>query len=301
MWGGYCTLPCTGASGCPTATSACIAIDPRYGETDAICWDKCASGDPCRQPGYQCYSVGAYSACWISPLPGQDAGQPADRVGQPCANDTQCKNPPAIGGVCLQRDLDRAWPGGYCSKSFCSTNAECGADAGSLCIIFDVNEGTEQRCVQRCGFDGGTSCRAGYGCEAYVLAQPDGGELPAPDGICLPPIAPPPQRTGQACTTQLDCLVPSSTIADCLPGTLPDGGPTPFPGGYCSRLGCGSDEECAPDAGGICLGISASESACFQSCPSSDAGQGPCRTGYVCTAYMVADGGHSPDGYCGAP
>ncbi len=307
--GGYCTVPCVGANGaCPTG-SRCVGLDARYGEDDTFCWDLCGSGDPCRQPGYQCTNFG----CWLNPLPTQDAGPPADKVGNACAADTACQNPPDRLGVCLTRDLNRTWPDGYCSKSFCANNAECSADAGAVCITFGLaGGGRSSRCIQRCGnstpLDGGQAdCRAGYTCQGFATPLPDGGSLPAPGGICVPPPAPPPENTGAACTMPSDCQVPPTTISDCLTEMVQtDAGPqaTGFAGGYCSRLQCGDDSECAPDAGGICLAVdnTGQNTACFKLCPAGGGGQSNCRTGYVCTPYLtnLADGGTqtSTDGYC---
>jgi hypothetical protein len=298
--GGYCTLPCTGT--CPTGSS-CIGLQPQYGEADRICWDNCGAGDLCRSPGYACYTVGSTTnACWINPLPAVDAGRPADKVGRACAGDTDCQNPPDIGGICLDREANRNWADGYCSKEDCSTNTECSSDGGALCIGMSD---TLDVCIQRCGVstprDGGAAdCRVGYVCNQYFNFLADGGVAPSTDGICYPPDAPLAERTGQACASDTECQVPSGSIADCLPATLPDAGPTGYPDGYCSRINCADTSECSTDGGAICLFFSQTTSACFQQCPTGGGGQTTCRSGYVCESWRNADGGASAEGYCTA-
>jgi hypothetical protein len=302
--GGYCTLPCQ--TTCPSGSS-CVLLAARFGEADQICWDDCGSGDSCRSPGYACYKVNGSGECWINPLPVQDAGPPADKVGLPCATDAACQNPPDQGGVCLSRSLGLTWPDGYCSKSSCATDDECSPDGGALCISF----GSATRCISRCGvtthLDGGQAdCRLGYLCEGYTSNLPDGGQVPSNDGICLPPPPPPPANTGAACTSTADCLVPATTVADCLPELIGgDGGyPSGFPGGYCSKLGCRRDSDCAPGDAGVCLDIGLIQTACFARCPQGGGGRTTCRADYVCTSYLLplADGGSeaSVDGYCAA-
>jgi hypothetical protein len=241
-------------------------------------------------------------------LPTQDAGPSADKVGLTCSKDTQCQNPPDRGGVCLTRDLERSWVDGYCSKAFCASNAECATDAGASCLTFPTASGPLTRCIQKCGIsttlDGGPAdCRDGYVCQTLSLA--DGGQSAA--AFCLPPLAPPPNRTGAACKKTSDCLDPATTIADCFTETFvgTDGGPQPsgFPGGYCSRLDCSLDRECAPDGGAVCL-LAGSSAACFQRCADAGLGQSSCRNDYVCMPYSLVqpDSGTSgsADGYCSA-
>jgi hypothetical protein len=307
--GGYCTFPCTSTNDPICGTAAfCIGLNPRYGEEDTFCWDKCASGDPCRQPGYACYTVGsAGSGCWLNPLPQQDAGPPADKIGNTCTADGQCQNPPDNGGYCTIRDesLGLVFPGGYCSTSFCGSNEECSVDGGAMCIGFGTGD---SRCMKHC-LQGGSStdagqsdCRTGYLC--LSLTEEDGGRTT--DGICLPPPAPAPTTVGQACTNTAACDLGVS-LADCVTETFPlaDGGTTPsgFPGGYCSLFNCGADTDCGALNSSVCLQITsdpnaAIQTACFQSCGAPGQGQSTCRTGYICQAIGQADGGSAPQGYC---
>jgi len=71
--GGYCTLPCQTSTQC--GAGQCVSFPPTVGEGDRICLKRCDAANPCRTPGYACYQLGTFGgACWISPLPGADAG-----------------------------------------------------------------------------------------------------------------------------------------------------------------------------------------------------------------------------------
>lgn len=299
--GGYCTLRCgTAANQCPTGSS-CVGLLPQYGEADTICWDNCSTTDRCRTPGYACYGLSSGNACWINPIPPLDAGTPADKVGNSCSSTAECINPPETGGTCLTREFNFNWQavGGYCSKEGCVSNAECSTDAGALCIGF--TEDDPNLCVQKCAdsTDGGQStCRNGFTCEPYVTSLPDGGRQQSTDGFCVPPQAPIPTSVGAACNVDMDCSQPTGAIADCFPPTLPDGGPSGFTAGYCTRFDCADDTDCSPDGGAQCFGVGGTSTACFATCAQSGAGQSTCRAGYVCEAYTLADGGNSMDGVC---
>lgn len=297
--GGYCTLPCgTSANQCPSG-STCVGLLPQYGEADTFCWDNCTATDRCRTPGYACYNLSSGAACWIDPIPPLDAGTPADKVGQACTSAMDCDNPPESGATCLSREFNFNWAGGYCSKADCLSNAECSSDGGAICLGFTQND---RACVQKCAdsSDGGQStCRNGYICNQYFTGLADGGQAPSADGFCAPPEAPTPTTIGGACMTDMDCQVPAGAIADCIPPTLPDGGPSGVPDGECTRFDCMADSDCGPaDAGNQCFGLQAGGSACFKGCAQSGVGQSNCRVGYVCQAYTQADGGPSADGVC---
>ncbi len=181
--GGYCTLRCP-ASACPTGSN-CVAAQNPYGEGEALCWDSCGTSDPCRSPGYACYSLGTGSACWLSPLPTVDAGVPADKVGNACTSTNDCINPPTSRGACLSSEFMMTWPGGYCSRLDCLTNAECAVDGGAICIGFDANQ---TACVRKCADSsaGQSNCRSGYTCTPYITRLPDGGMQSSTDGFCSP-------------------------------------------------------------------------------------------------------------------
>lgn len=298
--GGYCTVRCTAPSQCPSGSS-CVGLNPAYGEADTFCWDNCSTADRCRTPGYDCYSLGTFSACWLDPIPPLDAGTPADKIGNACTGTADCINPPETGGVCLTREFNYNWTGagGYCSKEGCISNEECSTDAGALCIGFTEND--PNLCVQKCAdsSDGGQStCRNGYVCEQYVTGLPDGGRQPSVDGFCVPPASPIPSSIGDQCMNDLQCSVPTGAIADCFPPTIADGGASGFTDGYCTRFDCTADEDCSEDGGAACFGLNATTNACFRLCPSSDGGQTTCRAGYVCNAYTLPDAGRSLTGLC---
>ncbi len=299
--GGYCTLRCgTAANQCPGGTT-CVGLLPAYGEADTICWDNCSTTDRCRTPGYACYGLGSGNACWISPIPPVDAGVPADKVGNQCATTAECINPPENGGVCLARESNYDWSalGGYCSKSNCLSNSECSADGGALCI--GLNADDPNICVQKCADSsdaGQSTCRNGFRCEQYTTGLPDGGRQPSVDGFCVPPEAPITSSVGSQCNVANDCKVPAGAIADCFPPALPDGGPSGFTGGYCTRFECNLDSDCSTDGGSACFSIGGMNTACFRNCPSSDGGQTTCRPGYVCEPFGLGDGGQSLTGLC---
>ncbi|MEW6430911.1 MAG: hypothetical protein AB1730_05325 [Myxococcota bacterium] len=150
---------------------------------------------------------------------------------------------------------------------------------------------------------GQSDCRSGYLC--LSLTRPDGGRTP--DGICLPPPPPAPTTVGQPCTATSACDNGGTTFGECLTEvvTLGDGGTAPsgFPGGYCTLANCQDDSDCGPAGAGVCLRVTNDPNAplqtlCFAACTGAGAGQSTCRTGYVCQAFSLADGGSSTDGYC---
>ncbi|MDP1828857.1 MAG: hypothetical protein Q8L48_36690 [Archangium sp.] len=295
--GGYCTLPCgNGTTTCPSGAT-CVGLNPAYGESP-LCWDACSATDPCRTPGYACYQLSSGNACWINPVPPLDAGTPADKIGNACSNTLNCTNPPDYGGECLTREYNFSWPGGYCTKQGCLTNAECSSNGSALCLGITA---TDDVCVQRCADSTGSgqsTCRNGYRCEPYFSSLPDGGVQPSSDGFCAPPPAPTPTSIGNACAVDLDCSVPTGAIADCFPPTLSDAGASGFTGGYCTRFGCADDSECSEDGGAQCFGIGAGDTACFRMCGAAGSGRSTCRLGYVCESFGLADGGRSTVGLC---
>jgi hypothetical protein len=166
--GGYCTFLCaTGA--CPVG-SICSGPLADYGEAEPLCLDRCSPRDRCA-PGYGCEPFDAGSACWVASLP-----EPTENhVGEPCIDDATCG-----GGFCLANAYVGTWPGGYCSKSDCLTDAECSSDGGAACLVFG-SAFVGKLCLARCpdSRDGGQStCRQGYVCAPLS----DAGV----DGFCVP-------------------------------------------------------------------------------------------------------------------
>ena len=89
---------------------------------------------------------------------------------------------------------------------------------------------------------------------------PDGAPLDAPGDAPGPDLIPQ-SPSGGPCSMDAHC--PSGE--SCLD----------WPSGYCALLGCGSDEDCAPEA--HCIPLLENGAACFQAC-----GDRPCREGYAC-------------------
>ncbi len=162
-----------------------MAAQTPFGEGDTFCWDLCGTNDTCRTPGYACYQLQSGSACWLSPLPPIDAGVPADKVGNACTSTNDCINPPDTGGTCLTSEFMSTWPGGYCSKVNCLSNAECAADGGALCLGLDSRQNV---CTRKCTdwAAGQSNCRTGYTCTQYFTGLPDGGTRGSTDGFCFP-------------------------------------------------------------------------------------------------------------------
>lgn len=179
--GGFCTRSCEADDVCP-GDSVCVEVTASYGEKDVLCWPRCSKERPCRQ-GYGCYPVGqGVSACWLSPLPAFDAGTVADKVGQPCAQDSQCQAPPDD-GFCLQAKLPDGGPSGFTQGSctaYCTTSASCSADGGAVCLDVGQNGLCFERCLQPSQVQ--SSCRSGYACRPSTNA--DGGATG--DGFCFP-------------------------------------------------------------------------------------------------------------------
>lgn len=80
--GGFCTRPCgrsnpDGGGGCGPG-AVCLDALQAFGELDAFCSPACNSKPECRVPDYDCYYVNraGKTACWLKPLPGEDAGSP---------------------------------------------------------------------------------------------------------------------------------------------------------------------------------------------------------------------------------
>ncbi len=176
---GYCSSNCIAAGDCGL-TGVCASSLGPYGEPEKICLKRCIDGNDCR-PGYACYQLGAEKACWIYPPP-FDVGPPADRVGVPCVDTAECRNPPND-GFCIPESSEdggaTGFSGGYCSAA-CESSSHCSADGGAICVTFDdVNA-----CLRTCPGPGRgqSTCRAGYLC--LRLQNSDGGAAPA--GICGP-------------------------------------------------------------------------------------------------------------------
>jgi hypothetical protein len=84
-------------------------------------------------------------------------------------------------------------------------------------------------------------------------------------------------NAGAACESDADCEA-DTLPATCIPETSPeDNTETGFAGGYCTAIGCQSDDACG--AGNFCLQVAEDgTTACIAGCQS----QADCRDGYAC-------------------
>jgi hypothetical protein len=139
--------------------------------------------------GYACYGLtsGGTSlpdgACWLNPAPIVDAGTPADKVGNPCAGDTDCTTVGNFETLCFPPVLldggPSNFPGGYCTAA-CNDDSNCSPNGTAACLTLGQAPNTFDACLKKCPqseADGGqNSCRTGYQC------QPVGG---ATFGVCF--------------------------------------------------------------------------------------------------------------------
>ncbi len=195
-----------------------------------------------------------------------------------------CKTTSDFGGV--------AYPGGYCTKDPCD-NATNTCPAGSTCAYIGFDKGEAQPiCLATCTTAGQQSnCRTGYSC--YNLGAANGCYLaPIPN---VPPTTTATQ-VGNPCTMDSQCQnppnAPYNELGFCVTATLPDGGPSRFPSGYCfadcfdlDQPFCGTASRCV---GFRNAQMVVDQAYCLLACPTPGQ-QSICRTGYTCTA--IGDGG----------
>jgi hypothetical protein len=239
----------------------------------------------------------------------------------PCTSTTQCAGL-GSGATCkLSTANGHAYPQGFCTVS-CPTNA---CPTGSVCTgmtsSFPALYGdTTTFCVPSCTTSGAACSISGFSCydniQDLTSTTPVMGCWLDLNNSALPPFVGggTPNKLGQACTTSGGCgLPPDPALALCYPGTLPDGGPSGFTGGYC-MADCNLDNVgtfCG--SGGMCLNVFGTSSqpnfACLASCASPGGGRLSTTTTsrdykYVCRTARLADGGVA-GGYkwpaCNAP
>jgi hypothetical protein len=266
-----CAGCCTGT----TTTSVCVLPTTRNncGASGAVC-QSCSTGQVCE--GGRCVALG-------------DAGV----LGRGCGDDGDCS---ALGtGVCKKMTASQRddYVGGYCTKD-CQVDSDCGASG--VCVEVDPRFGESGRfCWSRC--DSRIDCRApDYEC--YSLGNNRRGcwISPLPDFDAGTPA----DKVGIACTQDSECSNPPDDGV-CLPPTLPDGGASPFVGGYCTAP-CVDASHCSTDGGATCVAIvvggAVAGAACMHTCEAPQAGPSSCRTGYLCRGLRQADGGLAPRGVC---
>lgn len=104
-------------------------------------------------------------------------------VGAACNVSADCSVPTGAIADCFPPTLPdggaSGFTGGYCTRFQCEGDSDCGTDGGSQCFGIGASN---TACFRGCpASDGGQStCRAGFVCAAYGLA--DGGQ--SIDGIC---------------------------------------------------------------------------------------------------------------------
>jgi hypothetical protein len=216
---------------------------------------------------------------------------PSGHIGDACAHDWQCPSGTSCRSVTASGNA--TYTGGYCTHPCGVGGRDCAT--GSSCVTGLSGFGeTDGLCLADCS----SSCRTSAGYACYLTGAGD---------VCWVaplPVLSPNAHVGDACTQPGDCGAWPQFGDTCLTET-----DRTFPGGYCTRLGCTSSNDCqAGDAGALCLerGLFTE---CVARCPEggrgADAGQSSCRDGYRCVAYLkpTLDGGTEPsaDGYCYPP
>jgi hypothetical protein len=76
---------------------------------------------------------------------------------------------------------------------------------------------------------------------------------------------------------------------NCISEFTADGGPSGYPGGYCSSVCLSLIFDCPDAPQGLCRGTN-----CVGRCSGAGTGRGTCRQGYVCAVLTTGD----PGGYC---
>ncbi len=292
---------CQNTGGCnpPCATGCCAGTVCVPGNSTASCGSGGAACQTCS--GNQvCQPISGGGFCTT---PAVDAG--TGYFGDPCNSASQCTNvsagnPPGAVARCKTVSTfgNLTYRNGYCTKR-CYDDAHCGA--GNTCIygLGGIGE-AENICLVRCnGPDGVQSnCRPGYLCINFgTTQQPQYACFPAKadgthpiDDITDVVDAGPganPGVMGSGCTADNQCMPPNTGF--CWNQTLPDGGPSGYPGGSCSAdcsHGTLSVQNFCGD-GGVCLLYGFSDQygplllgLCERRC--TPPGQSTCRTGYVC-------------------
>ncbi len=189
-----CALyPQAGAVGSPCAASACTAgltCVPAPDGGTGFCTRGCTPApDDCPAPFVCAPSAqvqGATHAC------AQPGATPVTRVGQACADATECGAPAAL---CLKENDPgplpsgaKAWTAGYCSQA-CAGPDDCPAE--SSCVDLGA---AGKRCLKTCR-PGTGDCRPGYSCATPVTQAPS---------VCVP-----------SCAADADCAAGTAGGAVC--------------------------------------------------------------------------------------
>lgn len=150
---GQCKPRCTGDAQC-AADQFCDASGRCRAQCDTD--TDCSSSEMCQAGRCEQRCTGV-SGCGFGQFCDLTSGRcqrdlRGALVGNACGTDGQCG---AYNAKCL---TGAAWPGGYCSAPGCSETEPCGD--GAVCI----NDGSEARCLKKCGAGVAGGCRPGYAC-----------------------------------------------------------------------------------------------------------------------------------------
>jgi hypothetical protein len=127
------------------------------------------SESPCRLAPPQC-GCPAGQGCYLDSSSNRICGTPGPEVeGQACSGTTACQP----GLLCISLDTSA-----FCAR-FCSTDADCVAGSGSLCIL-ELNDGAGgsipgvKLCTQACDPTAlsASGCPSGTGCAIYEESDP---------------------------------------------------------------------------------------------------------------------------------
>ncbi|PZR11940.1 MAG: hypothetical protein DI536_16555 [Archangium gephyra] len=190
-----------------------------------------------------------------------------------------------------------SYPGGYCTRT-CTDDTVCGA--GGLCVqdnsIFSYYGEPTSFCLSACPSAGSQStCRSGYSCKFAENGQPGNCWL---DPVPMP-VAGNATSTGNACTQDSACQnPPDPSLGFCFAPTLPDGGASRFPQGYCTAECtydlrgdfCGSNGTCIDFNNNTPNDPADDYGLCLRNC-TTPGGISNCRSGYTCQNVGLPSGG----------
>lgn len=196
-------------------------------------------------------------------------------------------------------DAGMPYPGNFCTRR-CTNDGHCGTLARCVFYLGYYGE-ADSICLPKCGSIG-RQCRAGYNCadlgagrDACVIAAPDGGYYPLYDAGMMAAD----NVMGGTCSDDSQCIPPD--LGFCIQATLPDGGPSGYPGGACTADCSHSYEADFCGNTGYCTNAVYSTPegplvlwSCERFCDPSLVDPG-CRPEYYCVQTV---GGLFPEGYC---
>lgn len=210
------------------------------------------------------------------------------KVGDACRADAECT---ALGANAVCKKATSSGMGTYLD-GYCTLLCEAAPEScpsGSACLLPASRYGeTDAICWNLCSL--AEPCRSpGYAC--YAIRDQFNACWIDPLPYDAGPAA---DKVGNPCSVDEECQNPPASGGICLLSGLGE----IWPQGYCSKLECVSNEECAADGGGVCFAFGEIH-ACTQRCvPLSDGGlwEANCRPSYQCYPTGLDDGG--VEGHC---